>query len=490
MMPKDTPWPRDEEGMPLHLLVQMSCADLPAELWNGLGPRHGWLLLFVNGAKLGVSYDFEHGEIQVLHTAELGVEHEPPEDAPTVRHAISDYIGYDGPEFRRGVPKNWRKWPVDLVVHRYTATDEELQEHGSPTLSAQELYGAPQGENGIMYGDSLPFGQPLTWRGMLYIVECALRDIKPDYYRHSYDVLVDAPEVDPGEFEAEFKRRVRDREASKNSPSVDWVARRALRAEIQNERRPGWIRRALAKLDQRIADHRARNLLHVDLLESNRAHLAEIEAAYPGPEGEARFNEQIRTLGEAQLARLPEHRAKLERLMEYVLAQDLDAAFPSGEWEAFRSTIEGAKGTFWTGVSGLGLLIKVEKPLLRMRSYIGMAMREDALDLYTRAGGSHPALTPAFLEEFEKMMRNVELNHQMGGVEALIQGDVDLRQIKYDEREISNPEYATPKLLFQIATDYPMGWLWGDYGALYVNISSTDLRTHRFNKLDARMESN
>lgn len=493
MMPKHTPWPRDGEGMALHLLVQVSCADIPAELWNGLGPRYGWLLLFINGAKLSEDYDFENGEIQVLHTEELGVEHEPPEDAPTVRHAMSDYIGYDGPVFRRGVPKNWRKWPVDLVVHRYTASDKELQEHGPPVISGAELYGAPQSEYSV-HG-RLPFGHPLTWRGMLYIVECALRDIKPGRYRHSFDVLVDAPEVDPEEFRAEFNRRAGFIEEIRNSEGIDWEARRAakaaLEAEIRDERRPGWIRRALARLDKIIVEYRAKDLEQaVGWLERHRTHLAEIEAAYPGPEGEARFNEEIRTLGKAQLARLPEHRAKLERLMEHVLAQDLDAAFPPEEWETFRSIIEGAKGTFWKKQSDRDLLRKVEEPLLRIRDYIDMAIREDALDLYTRAERSHPALTPAFLEEFEKMLRGLVLHHQMGGLEQQVQSSVDLRQLRYDARDISKPEFATPKLLYQIATDYPMGWSWGDAGALYVNISSTDLRALRFDKLDPRLESN
>ncbi|MDZ4867620.1 MAG: DUF1963 domain-containing protein, partial [Alphaproteobacteria bacterium] len=55
MMPAHVEWPRSisaehpKKGeRPLHFVAQIACADLPANLWAGLGPRHGWLLLFVD----------------------------------------------------------------------------------------------------------------------------------------------------------------------------------------------------------------------------------------------------------------------------------------------------------------------------------------------------------------------------------------------------------------------------------------------------------
>src|SRR4051794_34286422 len=48
-MPDNIPWPRTTgNGAPLHFIAQIACADLPKQIWNGRGPRDGWLLLFVD----------------------------------------------------------------------------------------------------------------------------------------------------------------------------------------------------------------------------------------------------------------------------------------------------------------------------------------------------------------------------------------------------------------------------------------------------------
>ncbi|NOS54570.1 DUF1963 domain-containing protein, partial [Acinetobacter baumannii] len=55
MLPDHVEWPRSvsaehpQKGeRPLHFVAQVACADFPAELWGGLGPREGWLLLFID----------------------------------------------------------------------------------------------------------------------------------------------------------------------------------------------------------------------------------------------------------------------------------------------------------------------------------------------------------------------------------------------------------------------------------------------------------
>ncbi|CAI9403660.1 hypothetical protein ANOBCDAF_04463 [Pleomorphomonas sp. T1.2MG-36] len=176
MMPESAPWPRAANGAPLHFIAQIDCADLPANLWNGLGPRKGWLLLFVDILQQeDLSAD---GAVQVLHVDQLGVERQPPEDMSTVRHAMSDLIGYEA-EFRPGVPKMWRKWPVDLVAQDYTPSDEE--EGGPPPVSGEELYGAPADDRGMAPYE--PDGKrPLTWRGALYFVEGIVRDYKRENF--------------------------------------------------------------------------------------------------------------------------------------------------------------------------------------------------------------------------------------------------------------------------------------------------------------------
>src|SRR5687767_10557155 len=78
MMPEHVAWPRSisaeypEKGeRPLHFVAQVACADMPPQLWGGLGPRHGWLLLFI---------DPNHFEplgpdaLRVMHIETLGSE--------------------------------------------------------------------------------------------------------------------------------------------------------------------------------------------------------------------------------------------------------------------------------------------------------------------------------------------------------------------------------------------------------------------------------
>src|SRR5262249_11941436 len=149
-MPDNIPWPRVFKGAPLHFIGQIACADLPKQIWNGRGPRDGWLLLFVDVLQMEDDsesllellveawqgeVESEHRLIGVLHIDRLGPERQPPEDRPTVRHALRDHIGQFPPEIRDGVPKLWRRWPVDLVVQEVPAppTDDSKWEPAAVT---------------------------------------------------------------------------------------------------------------------------------------------------------------------------------------------------------------------------------------------------------------------------------------------------------------------------------------------------------------------
>ena len=54
-LPEDVAWPRSEAGAPLQFVAQVCCADLPKGMWGGIGPRDGWLLLFVDCYSLHTS---------------------------------------------------------------------------------------------------------------------------------------------------------------------------------------------------------------------------------------------------------------------------------------------------------------------------------------------------------------------------------------------------------------------------------------------------
>lgn len=315
MMPKGMNWPRDAAGDPLHFIAQIACADIPPGLWNGSGPRKGWLLLFMQFHKFddeSSGGEATDGAVQVLHTTTLGVEHAPPDDLATVRHAMSDGIGRSTPQVRPGVPKLWRKWPVDLIVHQFRASDEELEENGTPIMTAQELYLAPVSDHEITVHGGIPLDRPLTWRGALYVVEGVLRDLAPEDLEREFvgaGGLLDAPEADQTEFNEEFDRLAATRQEFQDR-EVGWgprveAARAALNAELAGERKAGWIKRAFVALEREKLRHEGwlveyqksgqidRANYQIDLLtklEQHRAWLVQLQDAYPGPEGEARLN--------------------------------------------------------------------------------------------------------------------------------------------------------------------------------------------------------
>ncbi|MCW2318553.1 uncharacterized protein YwqG [Rhodoblastus acidophilus] len=491
MMPKGTEWPRDREGAPLHFVAQIACADLPAALWNGQGPRKGWLLLFVEILKFQQA-EAEGGIVQVLHTTEIGVEHEAPHDLPTVRHVMSDYIGWASPEVRPGVPKLWRKWPVDVVV-----TENPF------VYSAEELYQAPMSEHSISVHGGIDLDRPLTWRGALYVVEGVADFFNADNVERNIDnagVLFEPPEFDLQGFNEEFERRAagikafQDREVGWG-PRVE-AARAALTRELANERRAGWIERGVESLDKRRAqllEHRdkfrkmldegghdaehteylkalvADDASSLERLAEARARWADVHRAYSDPEGEARLSAEIKSLGEAHLALIPGLRTLLTRLMNSILAQDLDSPLPEAEWRAMQASMEDIKSTCW--VAAEGVPEKAERQVVRWYKRLDMAVREDVLDIYAR-GQRHPALAGAFLEDIEKKLRHMDRPHRVGGVPA--------------SGECDDPLNKT--LLFEMASDAAMGWSWHGAGTLFVTISPSALRRNRFNKIEAWIE--
>jgi uncharacterized protein YwqG len=102
-LPPGSRWP-ELDGTPLQLLAQVNCAALPSDLWDGLGPRHGWLAIFIEPIEYTV---------QVMHFAEVAELTPGPELRPD--NAI---VGYDmrprpgKAELIQAIPH----WPVDVVA--------------------------------------------------------------------------------------------------------------------------------------------------------------------------------------------------------------------------------------------------------------------------------------------------------------------------------------------------------------------------------------
>jgi len=161
-MPATMPWP-EIEGTPCDFFAQIALADLPAELWHGLGPREGWLALFLHPTS-------PRGHL--LQIPELG----PARDAP------NPLTEKDGCYY----PYNWRwndalqqryllralpQWPVDVVV---IPAGETAAEEGKKNDPSSALY-----SSGFDLAD--PAYHPFDWPGMLALADSALAALETRY---------------------------------------------------------------------------------------------------------------------------------------------------------------------------------------------------------------------------------------------------------------------------------------------------------------------
>lgn len=97
-LPAAVEWPQ-VDGRDGDFLAQIACADLPAALWDGLGPRSGSILLFANP---------DSGAPLALHVEEDG----PPRDSPRTPGILwSPPADGLAALARRAFPE----WPVDIV---------------------------------------------------------------------------------------------------------------------------------------------------------------------------------------------------------------------------------------------------------------------------------------------------------------------------------------------------------------------------------------
>ena len=101
-LPAGLRWP-ESDGTPLQLLAQVDCTALPAGLWDGLGPRHGWLTIFIEPVKFTV---------QVMHFAEVGPLTPGPVLPPDCSIVGTDMRPSPGKaNLIHAIPH----WPVDVV---------------------------------------------------------------------------------------------------------------------------------------------------------------------------------------------------------------------------------------------------------------------------------------------------------------------------------------------------------------------------------------
>jgi hypothetical protein len=455
-MPDDVPWPCNPDGDPLHFLAQIACADLPNECWNRSGPREGWLLLFFN---IHCEEEFDDDDVsvlrdvQVLHVVPLGPEREPPEDMRNVRHAMSDGRHYSDVVSRPSVPKLWRRWPVDLVVQDVPPQPDDGEEEGwrPAHVSAEDLYDAPGGNGYIrQFADIQP--RPLTWRGVLYLVEGLESALKERPF-----VLLTAPSSEPGWLAARIEqeeKKVADHKAN--------IARL-----IQSREHPDSMLIPVdpAKIDGLLGNEH-------EAVAKHQQNIADL-ATFSGSGEETALAREIGELGEAYARWRVDQLQVVASLRERVFREDLDAPLRDEDWAAVRTELGASPVAYWVPWSAW--VLKTRRDLMDHvpKWVLEIAMCEDALDLYSRDATSRSAIPTELLEQLEPKLRNVQVPHRMGGPRDAIQGYA---------------EASDGHLLFQLCSDNALGWMWGDIGALFVYIGRDDLAAGRLDQCHARIE--
>lgn len=104
-LPDGVDWP-EIDGEALQFLAQLDCAQLPAELWGGIGPRQGWLAMFLAPRSL---------KAQVIHFSEAGPFRPAPEVLENSSMVHPDLWRSESALRPPAVPA-FPRWPVELVV--------------------------------------------------------------------------------------------------------------------------------------------------------------------------------------------------------------------------------------------------------------------------------------------------------------------------------------------------------------------------------------
>ncbi|WP_377864989.1 DUF1963 domain-containing protein [Aminobacter aganoensis] len=154
-MAEHIPWPQID-GRNANFLGQICCADLPDDLWDGLGPREGWLAFFIHPTDYAV---------RVLHLGEMGPWRQGPDDLSIAGWSTSLPYGKS-----RLMPINdWPRWPVDLMPLRSGDPDPKLEGHSE---AIHEIY--RQGFD-VASPEHRPFDRDTTL-AMLEIAEARLAE--------------------------------------------------------------------------------------------------------------------------------------------------------------------------------------------------------------------------------------------------------------------------------------------------------------------------
>ncbi|MGE0420980.1 MAG: DUF1963 domain-containing protein [Reyranellaceae bacterium] len=433
MMPAHVAWPRSisaeypERGeRPLHFVAQVACADLPPQLWGGLGPRHGWLLLFIDPNQ----YQPDGPDaLRVMHIETLGAERAAPVDLGPVDDG--QHRGSDGYQYCRSpadIPSTWRRWPVDLIA----VADEALEEEDDPardTPSELEMLL----HEGLLVSVAAPRDpEPFTWRGALYVLNVIERPLA----------------------------------APLSSLKLD-------NGFVTQLRKPGYVKAILAGFDEQHAKVAARpNII------AERAALAAFLERHPTPDA---IIEHLHEADQRYRAWRVSACERLARERAAVSTHDLDTPMPDAAWQAIKERLK--RDTFrsfttkrnWSADEPHDVLVEEH---VGVYSEWYVANFELVADYYVDAR-LRELIPPSVLSKFEPYWRCLIDNvpHRMGGYH-----DINVQW--------GIPKGPTQDLrLFQIGSDGAMNWLWADVGAYYVVIDMKSLQKGDFSKARLYLDS-
>lgn len=459
MMPEGVEWPRgvnpenrDEGEVPLHFIAQVACADLPEGLWGGLGPRTGWLLLFVNG---NTCMSDDKGVWRVLHPSELGAERQPPADIGPIHDGM--YCGSTEFTLRESV---YPRWPVDVVC-----VPNELRIENGRSLAAPDNFAAILYEGAVVADENGNRAKvaPFTWRCLAEAIDRTVASLT-------------APP------NANFERsRLQLGEALFRPGAIEDIVPALERREAEfqtkagisfDEPDPGDLEPVERERRDRVRAFAAERAEHI-------REVAEFLGVHPTPEA---LLERLEREGEPEWRRLVAER--LRQLREIAADEGLDQPMTAEHVAAWQQAlasldIEVWKLT-WAYFESAPLPVTVERRKLSVMGLLAPALTAASQEVAGRyyVDPSRRGLIPQdAVAELEAEQRRLYENrpHRMGGYHDGLQTD-------------AQPGPTEQLLLLQFATDYGMHWLWGDCGAVYCYISRENLEAGAWDRAEFHLE--
>jgi hypothetical protein len=422
-------------------------------LWGGLGPRQGWLLLFIDPNQGGPEGP---DAFRVLHIDALGPERQPPADLGPVHDGV--YTGFDYHYCRSAdeVPRFWRRWPVDLVVVPNEARIAGQRTKVAPDNFAEILY-AGQPVVPVTPHQQPSDPEPFTWRGALYVFDGIERSLsKPlgelripptlieKLNRPGYiPSILAAVEADDAKW-IEASRPWLEGPEPEDEAERDRRARTRAAAEYRRARRE-----ALAAF---LARHATADSIMDHLRQSDREHRAWRAAA----------------------------RERIARERSAILSYGLDSLIPDDAWQALKARLQEDTFRFmnyrWVERDGDSLHVGFDEVEISLLARQRSGIRELVADYYVDEA-KRSLIPPSVLAQYEPYWRSLYDNrpHRIGGYHDGLQSDAQIGP----SREL---------LLFQIASDDAMHWCWGDVGAYYVFLDIDALKAMDFSKATMTLE--